>query len=137
MDNALYCKDLCYRESVGYAGRCKRCITAQRTQGVPEDEIQHSVYLGESSCSVPSRFSFHFRDYIQEMNKKKAGGKKGGGGGGGGDREGEGGKRGRRGMRMRIMRGCQLLCHHGWQTIPVSAMAGSSLLTPWMIMTLQ
>ena len=90
------CRDLCYRESVGYAGRCKRCITAQITAGVPEEDVKHSVYLGESSRSLPSRSSFHFRDYSQEMKKKKTGSKK--------VRdeesrreEGEGGGRGRRG----------------------------------------
>ena len=64
------CRDRCYRESVGYAGRCRRCITAQREQGVTDDDMKHSVYLGESSRSLPSRSAFHFRDYTQEMKKK-------------------------------------------------------------------
>ena len=52
------------------AGRCRRCITAQSEQGVTDDDMKHSVYLGESSRSLPSRSAFHFRDYTQEMKKK-------------------------------------------------------------------
>ena len=62
-------------------------------EGVPDDEIKHSVYLGESSRSLPSRAFSHFRDYSQEMKKKRGGG---GSQKGRGDEGGEGEERGRR-----------------------------------------
>ena len=62
-------------------------------EGVLENEVENSVYLGESSRSLPSRAAFHFRDYRQEMKKKRGSvGEKGRGDeeGGGGERKGRG-----------------------------------------------
>ena len=64
------CRDTCYRESVGYAARCRRCHASQLAQGVPEEQVQDQVYLGESSRSLPTRQETHVRDYGQDIKKK-------------------------------------------------------------------
>ena len=64
------CNDRCYRESVGYAARCRRCCAVQLAQGTAEEEVKHQVYLGESSRSLPTRLESHIRDYVQDMKKK-------------------------------------------------------------------
>ena len=63
------CRERCYRESVGYAARCRRCHAAQVAQGVKEEDVQHQVYLGETSRSLPIRLEFHIRDYGQDIKK--------------------------------------------------------------------
>ena len=63
------CKERCYRESVGYMGRCLRCAAKQREEGVKEEKIVWTVYHGESSRSVPSRSREHFSDYSAAMRK--------------------------------------------------------------------
>ena len=55
---------------MGYAARCRRCRTEQIQAGKLGNEVTDSVYLGESSRSLPTRSSLHFRDYRQEMKKK-------------------------------------------------------------------
>ena len=65
------CRDRCYRESVGYAARCRRCCATQLAQGTAEDDVKHQVYLGESSRSLPTRIESHVRDYVQDMKKKE------------------------------------------------------------------
>ena len=63
------CKERCYRESVGYMGRCLRCAARQRQEGVEEEKIVWTTYQGESSRSVPSRSREHFNDYRAAMRK--------------------------------------------------------------------
>ena len=69
--NGKNCYEACYRESVGYAARCRRCRTEQLQAGKLENEVVESIYIGESSRSLPTRCSSHFRDYRQEMKKKR------------------------------------------------------------------
>ena len=69
--NGENCYDACYRESVGYAARCRRCRTEQIQAGKLGNEVTDSVYLGESSRSLPTRSSLNFRDYRQEIKKNK------------------------------------------------------------------
>ena len=68
--NGENCHKACYRESVGYAARCRRCRTTQLQSGKTENEVIDSAYIGESSRSLPSRSALHFRDYRQDMKKK-------------------------------------------------------------------
>ena len=63
------CLQRCYREGVGYMGRCLRCAEEQRQQGRKEEEIVWETYQGESSRSVPTRAGEHFGDYQAAMRK--------------------------------------------------------------------
>jgi hypothetical protein len=63
------CRQRCYRESVGYMGRCRRCASAQRLEGKAEKEIVWETYQGETSRSVVSRAREHFTDYKTAMKK--------------------------------------------------------------------
>ena len=52
------CRERCYREGVGYMGRCLRCAEKQRQEGKKEDEIVWYAYQGKSStpCNPRCRF---------------------------------------------------------------------------------
>ena len=63
------CRERCYREGVGYMGRCLRCAEEQRQQGRKEEEIVWQAYQGESSRSVPTRAGEHYCDYQAAMRK--------------------------------------------------------------------
>ena len=63
------CRERCYREGVGYMGRCLRCAEEQRQQGRKEEEIVWEAYHGESSRSVPTRAGEHYADYQAAMKK--------------------------------------------------------------------
>ena len=63
------CRERCYREGIGYMGRCLRCAEEQRQGGKREEEIVWQAYQGESSRSVPTRASEHYCDYKAAMKK--------------------------------------------------------------------
>ena len=63
------CRERCYREGVGYIGRCVRCAEEQRQQGRKEEDIVWQAYHGESSRSVPTRSGEHYCDYQAAMKK--------------------------------------------------------------------
>jgi hypothetical protein len=63
------CRERCYRESVGYMGRCLRCAAAQRQGGKQEKELVWETYQGETSRSVVSRAREHYSDYKAAMKK--------------------------------------------------------------------
>jgi hypothetical protein len=69
--NGENCYEACYTESVGYVARCRRCRTEQLQAGKEETEVVDVVYIGESSRSLPTRSSLHFRDYRQDIKKKR------------------------------------------------------------------
>ena len=69
--NGEQCRERCYRESIGYVARCRRCHTAQQEEGVEEKDIVEKVYIGESSRSCTTRSTVHFSDYRQEMRRGK------------------------------------------------------------------
>jgi hypothetical protein len=63
------CRQRCYRESVGYMGRCRRCAVAQCQEGRKEKEIVWETYQGETSRSVVSRAREHYNNYRAAMKK--------------------------------------------------------------------
>ena len=74
------CRERCYREGIGYMGRCLRCAEQQRQQGKKEEEIVWQAYQGESSRSVPTRAGEHYCDYQAVMRKPPPVPRRGGGG---------------------------------------------------------
>ena len=65
------CKMRCYREGVGYVGRCRRCYERQvGEEGREEQDVVLETYQGESSRSVVTRARSHYQAYIQAMRKK-------------------------------------------------------------------
>ena len=67
------CKERCYRENVGYAARCTRCHTSKVEEGVEDKEVEDTVYLGESSNTLPTRSEAHYKDYRQDMRREPGG----------------------------------------------------------------
>lgn len=63
------CHERCYRDGVGYMGRCVRCAEEQREEGRKEEDIVWQTYHGESSRSVPTRSEEHYSDYKLAMKK--------------------------------------------------------------------
>ena len=64
------CRERCYRESVGYMARCRRCHTAQQLEGKAEGDIVNKIYIGESSrYCITTRSAVHFMDYREEMKR--------------------------------------------------------------------
>ena len=63
------CRERCYRENVGYMGRCLSCAAKQREEGKEEKEIVWTTYHGETSRSVVSRAREHFEQYRAAMKR--------------------------------------------------------------------
>ena len=57
------CLESCSKEGVVYKIWCQRCHTDQLDRGVAEPK--DSVYIGETSRTVFTRFHQHVRDYIK------------------------------------------------------------------------
>ena len=44
------CRERCYREGIGYMGRCLRCAEQQRQQGKKEEELVWQADQGARSA---------------------------------------------------------------------------------------
>ena len=64
------CRERCYRENVGYMGRCLRCAAKQREEGKEEKEIVWTTYHRETSRSVVSLAREHFEQYRAAMIRR-------------------------------------------------------------------
>ena len=56
------CKEKCFKESIGYNIRCRRCIST---------EIPSTVYVGESARSAYTRFRGHIQDLKGSMKNPR------------------------------------------------------------------
>ena len=57
------CKERCFREGVTYLGRCSRCRKRQLEEGVKEEDVVDTVYIGETHRSIVTRARSHFELY--------------------------------------------------------------------------
>ena len=57
------CKRRCSRENIIYKATCSKCERQQIEAGIPEKEIIHSMYIGETSRTLYVRHKQHRDDY--------------------------------------------------------------------------
>ena len=64
------CREECFKESITYQARCQLCIERQRREGVTEEEMEETVYEGETSRSLYSRYQGHMTKYKEQVEKE-------------------------------------------------------------------
>ena len=69
MKSVKGCKEKCYEENITYQGKCKLCKKEQEERGVEESKIEETVYEGETSRSMFSRYKTHLESYRKTARK--------------------------------------------------------------------
>ena len=59
------CREKCYDENITYQSKCKLCKKEQRERGVEDNKIEETIYEGETSRSMFTRYRSHLESFKQ------------------------------------------------------------------------